>query len=126
MSAAAVGVESVLKRTALTTLSSSALRRALVAACALAFLLAGFAHNIQHFDTRTVPLSWQTTIGPSDDSPDPSKQASMAIEHCHGAMPVVASWMPPALVSKEMPLAIVDATILDPPSTVVPPPILPV
>jgi hypothetical protein len=75
-----------------------ALRRALAAVCAVAFLVVGFAHSLHHFNAMTPAAAYQTGAGVSSDSPDTTKKAAVAVEHCHGCVMIaMAALTPPTL-----------------------------
>lgn len=81
---------------------SAVLRRAVAILCTLALLTAGFAHNVEHLGGTVATVVIQTDVGSSDDSPDSSKRAPIAIEHCHGCTMVATAVLAPSV----LPLAI--------------------
>lgn len=74
------------------------LRRGVAVLCAVAVLTIGFVHSVHHFGGPVSTIVVQAEVGSSDDSPDTSKTAPAAVEHCHGcsmigmavSMPAVA------------------------------------
>lgn len=78
-----------------TKLRALRLRRAVAAACALAFLLIGFCHTLQHANAAVPSIALQATLSDgSDATPDIPGKIDISADHCHGcvmlAMPVVA------------------------------------
>lgn len=76
------------------------LRRAVAVVCAVAFLTIGFAHSVHHFGGSVSAVVMQADVGSSDDSPDTSKKAPVAIEHCHGCLMIAMAVLPPSVVPK--------------------------
>lgn len=72
-----------LKRLFAAILCRAALRRCTAALCAVAFLVVGFAHALQHIDTVAPTLAWQSESGEPDASADHADKAKISVEHCH-------------------------------------------
>jgi len=106
---------------------ASALRRAVAVVCAVALLTVGFVHSMHHFGAAASAVAIQTDVGSSDDSPDTSQKASLAIEHCHGctmiAMAALAQPAVPTLIAAKMPVRRFDDKRPHPPVAETPPPI---
>jgi len=104
-----------------------ALRRAVAIVCAVALLTIGFAHSVHHFGGAVSAVAVQADVGTSDDSPDTSKKASLAIEHCHGctmiAMAALAQPAVPTLIAADIPVRRFDDKRPHPPVAETPPPI---
>ncbi len=76
------------------------LRRAVAVLCAAALLTVGFVHSIHHFGGPISAGVLQADVGSSDDSPDTSNKAPVAIEHCHGCSMIAMPVLPPSVVPK--------------------------
>lgn len=104
-----------------------ALRRAVAVVCAVALLTIGFAHSVHHFGGAASAVAMQTDVGSSDDSPDTSQKASLAIEHCHGctmiAMAALAQPAVPTLIAADLPVRRFDENRPYTPVAETPPPI---
>jgi hypothetical protein len=65
-----------------------AMRRAIAAVCAVAFLFVGFAHSLHHFDATTPAVLYQAAASSGDTSLDSTEKAAPAVHHCHGCVMV--------------------------------------
>ena len=98
--------EPTLGRSFTTVLSLPAIRRAIAAVCAVAFLVVGFTHSLHDFDSTT-PVPQQIAAGAPDPSPEPANKATVAIGHCHActmvAITVAAPIVPSDPIALERP-----------------------
>lgn len=103
------------------------LRRAVAVVCALALLTIGFAHSINHFGGPVGTVAIQADVAPSDDAPDASKKAPVAVEHCHGcsmiAMTALAPSFGPTSIAADLPVRKFDGKRPHIPVVETPPPI---
>jgi hypothetical protein len=90
-----------------------ALRRAIAAVCAVAFLCVGFAHSLHHFDAPTPLAMYNATASSADASLDSPEKAAVAVHHCHGCVMVAIAAPQPAAVIPILPNRV--ATIFDSP-----------
>ena len=77
-----------------------ALRRAIAAVCAVAFLFVGFAHSLHHFDAATPVALSQSATTSGDASLDLPENTSAGVHHCHGCVMV-------AIAAPELPATVV-------------------
>ena len=95
--------------------------------CALALMTITFAHSVHHFGGPVAAVATQADVGTSDDYPDTSKKASIAIEQCHACSMIAMSALAPSLnpirIAAEVPLRRFDVSRPHAPVAETPPPI---
>jgi hypothetical protein len=103
------------------------LRRVMAIACALAFLLAGFSHAVQHVDAAAPVIALQMHSDGSDNSLNDSGKIEIGIDHCHGcvtvAIPVAGEVILPGRVKTAYPAARLTSLHPHSPIAETPPPI---
>ena len=82
------------------------IRRAMATVCAVAFLIVAFAHGIHHFDFKAdqaIPTATVQVDGGFADYPrDPSNEATIAIDHCHGCIMIATEVVAPATIAPSL------------------------
>lgn len=65
---------------------SPAMGRLVAVLCAIAILVGGFAHGINHLGAPNVTVTAQVDSGGANDAPELPKQIPVAVDHCLGCL----------------------------------------